>query len=180
MTGKMESMKPAPRHLTDAELGALAIPAAGVPEALPAHLSDCLACTRALNEWKSALAAVGDEGGPLDARTEEDWGMLAESTMDRIRVAPLRHSSTAVRWTVGVAASLLLAVLSVPIRNAARPDRPAGGRDGGRTELSGQDQADDALLRDVARMARAEDDGGEIWDSLAPEPGPSIRKEGTL
>lgn len=175
----MESMKPASRHLTDAELGALAVPAAGSPEALPAHLSDCLACTRALSEWKNALAAIGDEGGPLDERTEEDWGRLAEGTMDRIRFSPRRRSSTAVRWTVGIAASLLLAVLSVPLRDAVS-NRASGERDRGRSGLSRQDQADDALLRDVARMTRAEDDAGDAWDTLAPEPGAPTSKDGTL
>jgi len=38
------------KHLTDAELFALAAPATGEPEALPKHLSTCRTCSRALQE----------------------------------------------------------------------------------------------------------------------------------
>jgi len=171
----METNEPERRHLTDAELSALAIPSAGSPEALPEHLSDCLTCTRALSEWKAALSSVGEEAGPLDDRTEEDWARASALTMARIRSAPRRAPATT-RWAVGIAASLLLAVLAMPLLRAGRSGR-AGDREG--TELSRQDQADDALLRDVDRMTRADDDSGEAWDTLAPEPRGSA-KGGTL
>lgn len=167
------------RHLTDGELCALAIPAGGAPEALPRHLSDCLACTRALSEWKEALSEVAAEAGTLDGRTERDWEGAASRTMERIRRSPRLRAAGSMRWAVGLAAALLLTVLSLPLRpGASSPRAVAPDRDRG--ELTGQDQADDALLRDVARMARADDDLGDPLDSLAPEPRAASNREGTL
>jgi hypothetical protein len=181
----MDTSKPGPLrergHLTDAELAALAVPAGISPEALPAHLSECLACTRALSEWKEGLAAIADETGSFESRTAEEWEEASRATMSRIRRAR-SAPSPAWRWAVAAAAAIFVAVLALPLRSgwgsrpgsisdsasthtvrSARPDA-----DG--TELSQQDQADDLLLRDVARMSRAEDDLGDPLDSLAPEP----------
>jgi hypothetical protein len=46
-------------HLTDDDLIALAVPSGATPEPLPAHLSECLDCSRALAEWKGALMDIG-------------------------------------------------------------------------------------------------------------------------
>ncbi|HYX22428.1 MAG TPA: hypothetical protein VFA98_16410, partial [Thermoanaerobaculia bacterium] len=60
-------------HLSDAELFALAAPAAGEPEALPAHLSACRDCARALREWKVAMGDVGEaDAGELARRSPEE------------------------------------------------------------------------------------------------------------
>jgi hypothetical protein len=174
------------RHLTDGELCALAIPAHGSPEALPRHLSDCLACTRALSEWKEALSSVADDAGPSDSRTERDWDLTAKQTLERIRRSPrIDRRIASMRWAVGIAAALLLAVLALPLRPGGSSRlSPAAERDRDheheRAELSGQDQADDALLRDVARMSRAEDELGDPMDSLVPEPRTSSNRDGTL
>ena len=169
-------------HLTDGELCALAIPAHGSPEALPRHLSDCLACTRALSEWKEALSSVADDSGSLDSRTERDWELAGRRTMERIRRSPrIDRRIASMRWAVGIAAALLLAVLALPLRpGGASRLPPAADHDRDRAELSGQDQADDALLRDVARMSRAEDELGDPMDSLVPEPRTSSNRDGTL
>jgi hypothetical protein len=172
------------RHLTDRELCSLAIPAGGSPEALPAHLSDCLACARSLSEWKAALAAVADDAGPFDGRTEEEWETAALRTIDRVRRSPRAvsfariRSARATRWGIGIAAALLLAVLVLPLRPRQNPAHVAAETDRA-GELSGQDQADDALLRDVARMARAEDDFGAVG-GLAPEPRAPSSRDGQL
>jgi len=188
----MDTSKPGPLrergHLTDAELAALAVPAGISPEALPAHLSECLACTRALSEWKEGLAAIADETGFIESRTAAEWEEASHATMARIRRSRSSAPSPAWRWAVAVAAALFVAVVALPLRSiwGSRPgsiteatsasglasDRPArSARPASyRTELSQQDQVDDLLLRDVARMSRAEDDLGDPLDALAPEP----------
>lgn len=164
-------------HLTDAQLFGLAIPAAGAPEALPSHLSDCLACSRALQEWKGAVRDLAGEMGPIGGRTPEAWADAEDRTMRSIRRAGFVRRGTPLRWGVGIAASLLLIALAVPMRRSGSGTAPAAGT--AASELSPQDQADDALLRDVARLARADETGGS-WDSLVPEPGTASREEERL
>lgn len=162
------------RHLTDDALFALALPAAGVPEALPAHLSECLACSRALSEWKNAvrdLAAEGDDA--VARRSPEAWAAAEERTMRAIRRARVGAKTIPLKWAVAVAASLLLFVIALPIERAAAHHSRAAA-----TELSAQDQADDALLRDVARLSRGDDGGG--WSSLVPVPDPGRADEDHL
>jgi hypothetical protein len=165
-----------PSHLTDAELFGLAIPAAGVPEALPGHFSDCLACTRALQEWKTAVRDLAADGGAIDGRSAEEWAAAEAKTIDAIRRARFARRPLPWRWGVGVAASLLLVALAIPLRHTpqrARPGVPVA------TDLSAEDQADDALLRDVALLSRG-DDGAGAWSSLLPDSGASIREEDRL
>ncbi len=153
-------------HLTDAELFGLAIPAAGAPEALPSHLSDCLACSRALQEWKSAVRTLAvEDAEEISRRSAEEWTAAEDRTLDAIRRVRVARSGSGIRWTVGIAASLLLFALALPV---ARMRREGGTRTNA-AEMSPEDQKDDALLRDVARLSRGEDGGA--WNSLAPEPG---------
>lgn len=169
-------------HLTDAELFGLAIPAAGVPEALPAHFSDCLACTRALQEWKMAVRDLAADGGAADGRSPEEWAAREEKTIEAIRRARFARRPLPWRWGVGVAASLLLVALAIPLRHTAQVQRARPGAPAG-MELSAEDQADDALLRDVARLSREDDDdggGGGSWSSLIPDSSASIREEDRL
>jgi len=151
-------------HLTDSELFGLALPAAGEPEALPRHLSECLTCSRALQEWKSAVRELAQEDADvLGRRSAADWEALEERTLQAIRVSrPSRR--VPLKWAVAVAATLLVAALAVPARKAfqARP-RPVTV-----AALSAQDASDDALLRDVNRLARGDDSAS--WSTLAPEP----------
>ncbi|MDQ5859150.1 MAG: hypothetical protein M3542_12865, partial [Acidobacteriota bacterium] len=61
-------------HLTNDALFALALPAAGVPEALPAHLLECLRCARALADWKHAVRDLAErDENDLEKRTAEEW-----------------------------------------------------------------------------------------------------------
>ena len=155
------------RHLTDAELFNLAVPPVGEPEALPRHLSECWSCSRSLQEWKSAVRDLADEETEeLDRRSSADWEALEEKTIEAMRRAVRTRRAPAVKWAVSIAASLLLAILLIPARKLGR----AGTTQPGRTiaAFSAQDQKDDALLRDVARLSRGEDNGS--WSTLAPEP----------
>jgi hypothetical protein len=171
-------------HLSDAELFGLALPPAGMPEALPSHLSDCLACARALSEWKAAVRELCDDAASLDRRSPEDWSLAEERTLQAIRRSRAGGGRMHWGWTAGIAASLLLVALVIPLRDALRSGASrsaplpsvtaAGTAPSGVAALSAQDQADDALLRDVARMSRAEDSGGS-WSTLAPEPGSGDR-----
>ena len=151
-------------HLTDPELFGLALPAAGEPEALPRHLSECLTCSRALQEWKSAVRELAQEGTDvLGRRTAADWEALEERTLQAIRGArPSRR--VPLKWAVAIAATLLIAALAVPVRKAFQA-RPAPVTV---AALSAQDASDDALLRDVNRLARGDDSAP--WSTLAPEP----------
>lgn len=154
-------------HLTEAELFGLAVPAAGSPEALPKHLSDCLACSRALQEWKAAVRELAVEGEEaIDRRSEEQWRIVEDGTLEAIRRARAAHRGSPLRWAVGIAASLLVFALALPLSRL----RHEGGARTHASELSAEDQKDDTLLRDVARLSRGEDPAG-VWNSLAPEPG---------
>lgn len=166
------------KHLGDAELFTLAIPPVGEPEALPRHLSECLSCSRALQEWKAAVREAADEEmEPLERRGEAEWEGLENRTLEAMRDAGRRRRDAAMRWAVpAAAAALLLAGLLLP----ARTDRSAGQRPDTTVaaQLSAQDQRDDALLRDVARLSRGEDGGA--WNRLAPEPGSGAPDEERL
>ncbi len=156
-------------HLTDQELFGLALPPAGEPEALPAHLSECLTCSHALQEWKSAVRELGQEDAEaISRRSAEEWNALEEKTLEAIRRARPGRRSLTLRWALAIAASVLLFVFLLPNRRGSEPVklRPETRI----AELSPQDQADDALLRDVARLVRAED-AGRGWGALVPEPG---------
>ena len=178
----MEKTETQTSHLTDAELFGLAIPAAGEPEALPAHLSDCLACTRALSEWKAAVRMLADDAGPLDRRTAEDWARAEDRTLELVRRAGEPRPRLSMRWAVGIAATLLLVALAIPLRRSTESSGApsAASADRSRTELSGQDQADDKLLREVTRLTSADDDTLGSWNGLAPEPGGPGPDGGTL
>jgi hypothetical protein len=160
------------RHLTDSELFGIALPAAGAPEALPAHLSDCLACSRALTEWKAAVRDLAAEGEKaVSRRSSEEWDTAQAKTMDAIRRSRFQGRTRPLRWAMSVAAVLLLVAIVIPFQRSIRP-RPAAQPS---SELSAQDQADDALLRDVARLSRGDDRSS--WGTLAPEPNPATRGE---
>jgi hypothetical protein len=166
MTG--ESRNAESPHLTDPELFTLALPPAGEPEALPRHLSECGECARAFSEWKTAVADLADEEADvLRRRSATDWEALEDQTIaaiGRTRIGASRHRA---RWALAAAVlALLAAALPLWLKPPARAPAPATSA----AVLSAQDQADDALLHDVARLARAEDDASRFWNSLAPEP----------
>ncbi len=155
------------RHLADAELFNLAVPPVGEPEALPRHLSECLSCSRALQEWKNAVRELADEESEdLDRRSPAQWEELEGKTIEAMRRVGRARRAPAARWAVLIAASLLLAVFLIP----ARKTGPGASEhsDASPATLSAQDQRDDLLLRDVARLSQGEDNGS--WSTLAPEP----------
>lgn len=158
------------RHLTDEALFALAVPTAGVPEALPPHLMECLACSRALTEWKGAVRDLGDrDEETLAARSAEEWSAAEDATLAAVRRAgaPGRGRPQTLKWALPLAASLLLVILLAPSRDV--PTRPLVTADDEIAALSPQDRADDTLLRDVELLAGDEETEAG-WDDLAPDP----------
>ena len=154
-------------HLSDDRLFALAVPPAGAPEPLPAHLLECATCSRALAEWKNALREIGaaDEN-VLARRTPEEWSAAEERTLGAIRRAGPAGGGSArhLTWALATAASLVLFAFLVGGRERVAPvpfDDSSG--------LSAQDRADDAFLRDVDRLASGEE-AGPGWSSLVPDP----------
>lgn len=164
-----ESRVASSAHLTDPELFTLALPPAGEPEALPRHLSECGTCGRAFSEWKAAVADLADEEAEiLRRRSGEDWEELENQTIAAIGRTRIGARRLRARWALAAAAVLALLAVALPLwlkppAAAPVPSTPSA-------VLSAQDQADDALLHDVARLARAEDDASRLWSSLAPEP----------
>jgi len=157
-------------HLTDDALFALAVSTAGMPEALPPHLMECAECSRALTEWKSAVRELGDrDEETLAGRSAGEWSTAEDATLAAIRRAgaPGRGRVRPLRWALPLAASLLIALLLAPGRDV--PTATTAAADEEVAGLSAQDRADDALLRDVERLALGEEttDG---WDDLAPDP----------
>lgn len=143
-------------HLTDAELFGLAVPAAGEPEALPGHLSECQACSRLLQEWKASVRALAEEEvDELNRRTPEQWNAAADATMAAIRRASRPGSSRRpLRWAIGIAASLLILALAIPRHGAPAAVAAAAPES---KDLSAADREDDRLLRDVAFLAQGDD-----------------------
>ncbi len=153
-------------HLTDEQLFGLALPPAGEPEALPPHLLQCLHCGRALQEWKAAVRQLAEEDvEPVRRRSPEEWRAAEDRTLEAVRRARRSSRPRALPWAAGLAAALLLAVLILPTGREAPATAPAPAV----AELSPEDAADDALLREVARLTRGEN-GGD-WNGLAPDPG---------
>ncbi|HMF08925.1 MAG TPA: hypothetical protein VKJ00_07290 [Thermoanaerobaculia bacterium] len=156
-------------HLSEAELFGLAVPPAGEPEALPGHLSECLACSRALSEWKAAVRELAsEETEAIDRRSDAEWTALENKTITAIRrLRAGRRASW--RWVAAIAAALALFAVALPLRHrgprsaTARASVPSA-------EMSPQDRADDALLRDVARLSRGDESADEDWSSLVPDP----------
>jgi hypothetical protein len=160
-------------HLTDPELFNLALPPAGEPEALPRHLSECLLCSRALQEWKGAVRELAEtEVEPLERRSAAEWEALENATIERLRKAAPTRRRSALRWAAGIAAAALLSALLVP---SLRHRSAAPGPLAGAAAVSAQDAKDDALLRDVARLSREDDPGS--WSSLAPDPSMPTEEE---
>jgi hypothetical protein len=166
-----------PHHLSEGELFTLAVPPAGEPEALPRHLSECSSCSRALSEWKTAVRDLaGRDTDALSRRTPRDWEALEERTLEAIRGTRVRGSRRLGWWAAAVAAAVLFAV-ALPVsrttsRPAARPTLAA--------QFTTQDQEDDLLLRDVARLSRADEGTGGSWSTLAPEPDKTRAEEERL
>ena len=159
-------------HLTDAELFALAAPAAGEPEALPRHVLSCRTCSRSLQEWKAAVRALADEdAGEIGRRTAEQWSAAEDATIAALRrAAPGRRPSRRLRWAIAVAASLLLAALLLPLRRHAPPrvaavPTPSVAAAGSDSELTPADQADDELLRQASYLAS----GGDLDNDVPVE-----------
>ncbi len=162
-------MKPEARtpHLTDQELFDLALPPAGEPEALPRHLSECLVCSRALQTWKSAARELAQEDADvIEQRSPREWEVLEEKTLEVIRRSKRSRPGRSLRWAMAIAASLLLLALVLPGRRPVTKPMPAARQ--AAAEMSLQDQADDKLLRDVARLTQGED-SGSAWRALVPE-----------
>ncbi len=151
-------------HLSEGDLFTLAVPPAGEPEALPRHLSECSSCSRALSEWKTAVRDLaGSETDALSRRTPREWEALENRTLEAIRGAR-------------VGGSRRLAVALPVLRTSSRPTP-------GSTlaaQFTTQDQEDDLLLRDVARLSRADEGSGGSWSSLAPEPDKARAEEERL
>lgn len=142
-------------HLSDAELFALAAPAAGEPEALPRHLSGCQSCSRALQEWKASVRQLAEEEvDAINRRSPDQWNAAAEATMARVRrAAQPGRTRRPLRWALGIAASLLILALAIPRRESA-PVASALPETSGLSEV---DREDDRLLRDVAFLAQGDD-----------------------
>ena len=159
------------RHLTEEDFFRLAVPPAGEPEAIPAHLQACGECARNLQVWKTAVRELAEEDeAVLSRRTPEEWEARERETMAAIRKsgAPGSHRRR-LAWMLGVAASLLLAVFLLT-RPAAPPD-PAELDE--TAELSIEDRADDDLLREISVLARGEE-ARQAGVALAPETTPGM------
>jgi hypothetical protein len=154
------------KHLSDAELFSLAAPASGEPEALPRHLSECQACSRALQEWQTALRAIGDEEvEEIEQRTPQQWREAEAATMSAIRRAAPRARRNPWRWAIGIAASLVILALAMPWRQVSTPAVSSGAVESAASDDSGMspaDRDDDALLREAAYLARGGDDSSDL------------------
>jgi hypothetical protein len=149
------------KHLTDAELLDLAAPASGEPEPLPRHLSGCEACSRALQEWRSAMREVAREDvAELERRSTGEWRAAEDATMAAIRRAKPRRTTPAVRWAIGIAAAALVVALAMPFRRAAPAAEP--GETSDVAFATAADRDDDALLRDAEYLAQGGDDPADI------------------
>jgi len=149
-------------HLSDAELLALAAPASGEPEPLPRHLLGCEACSRALQEWRSAMREVAREDvAELENRSSDEWRSAEDATMAAIRRAGPRRTVPAFRWAMGIAAALLLVALAMPFRRESRAGKPTA-TESDMAFASAADRDDDALLREAEYLAQGGDDHADL------------------
>jgi hypothetical protein len=172
-------MKKSPKpvhHIPLDELYALAAPPVGEPEALPAHLAVCRSCGRAFQTIQKAFADVGRSAELAAAeRTPLEWNQAERNIMAKVRGLgiPMRRPRPRRRRAVwgGLAAASVLLVVWIARTNlgsGGKAVRMAAGS-GSAASMSPADQADDKLLRDVARLS----EGGEPspdWKDLAPLP----------
>jgi len=153
--------KPRSPHLTDAELFGLAVPPAGEPEALPAHLLECAACGRTLQTWKAAVRDLArEDAGPMERRSEREWRAAEDRTLAAIRGARVGRRFP-IAWAASLAAAVLVGGLLYPSKRSA-PPAPSIQRVEEAAELSPADQADDLLLREANVMARG--DAHRTWE----------------
>ncbi|MEO8348894.1 MAG: hypothetical protein ABI610_08285 [Acidobacteriota bacterium] len=132
-------------------------------------MMECVACSRALSEWKGAVRDLVDrDDEALAARSADDWAAAEEATLAAVRRAgaPGRGRPQVLRWALPLAASLFLVLLLAPGRDVASPTTASNDETAG---LSAQDRADDALLRDVEELAMGEGSATD-WYELAPDP----------
>lgn len=148
-------------HLTDAELFTLALPPAGEPEALPAHLLECVACGRALQTWKAAVRDLArQDAGAMERRPEREWRAAEDRTLAAIRGARVGRRFP-IAWSASLAAAVLVGALLIPSKRSASP-APAVRPVEESAELSPADQADDILLREANVLARG--DAHKTWE----------------
>ena len=98
--------------------------------------------------------------------------MAEDRTLESLRHVTPRRSRRRIVWAAGLAAAVLLAILVAPGRQASVAKAPATAAavtSPHASEMSPQDAADDALLRDVAKLSRGDDAG--VWGGLVPDPG---------
>jgi hypothetical protein len=104
----------------------------------------------------------------LAGRSAEEWRAVEDATLAAVRRqgAPGRGRARRLSWALLAAAALLLGALLVTGRNGSA--RIVNGSDD-TASFSAQDRADDALLRDVDRLASGDETSGG-WGALAPDP----------
>lgn len=154
-------------HLTDSDLFALAAPASGEPQPLPPHLSRCEACSRALQEWRTAVRELArEDAAAVEARPEEEWEAAREATMAAVRRSRPKAAGQALRWAAGIAAAVVLVLLAMPARRSAAPASTAPADDMALSSAS--DREDDRFLREAAYLAQGGDDNADVGleDSL--------------
>jgi anti-sigma factor RsiW len=147
-------------HLDDGDLFLLAFPPSGEPEPLPPHLSDCASCAGRFAEWERAAREIA-------GRPEASAADFERAVMARVRAVPRPAARRARAWRAGLAAAAALAgAFWVGSRTASRPvAAPAASE----SAMAPGDLADDALLRDVARLVDGEEPAP--WKRMAPLPG---------
>ena len=146
-------------HLTEGDLFLLAFPPAGEPGALPPHLAACGRCSRRFAEWERAAREVAGRPGASSEGFER-------AVMDRIRARPTPERRSRRAWAAGLAAAAAVAgAVWVGNRTALRPAAPMPAP---ASAMGARDLADDALLRDVARLVDGDDAAG--WKTMAPLP----------
>ena len=148
-------------HLSDGDLFLLAFPPAGEPEPLPGHLAACAGCSRRFGQWQRAARQVAVRPAASDADFER-------AVMARVHaLAPPRPRRFS-RFPLAAAAAAAAIAAAVWIGERGAPPTVAPPPDAAEAAMNARDLADDALLRDVARLVAADDDAG--WKRMAPLP----------
>jgi hypothetical protein len=120
---------------------------------------------------------AGCETDAMSRRTPREWEALEDRTLEAIRGTRVGGRRRLGWWAAAVAAAVLLFAVALPV--SRRTSRPAA-RPALAAQFTTQDQEDDLLLRDVARLSRADEGTGGSWSSLAPEPDKTRAEEERL
>lgn len=168
------------RHVERADLLLSAVHAIALGDEDQAHLRSCVACRRALDSLRAALADRRRTEASASARRRSQWDRKHAEILALIQDGRAARGADAtparLDWRRAAVAALLLGALVIPAVEIARerdvvPSGVPPRADTGPTTVAETRSAaaDDEWLHELARLSLGTEDEGS-WSALAPLP----------